>query len=169
MNRIVIAAVILCITLSACGGSSSPSSSTTTVVSAATTTASPATDVSVPFANVATTTTIALSRDARLAVERCRNALGQLFASQIGPLGGGHKQLKETEMLCDEASLQLEADNPPTGSAASEINVAIKGLQLSLGFADLKVLSDKFDIEAEHTLQAAVDLFDAKVDEFLAA
>lgn len=122
-----------------------------------------------PFANVATTTSVAMSRDARLAMERCRKALGQFFASQIGPLGGGHAQIKETEALCDEAELQLTADNPSSGSVSGQLVAELARLKLSIGFADLKVLSDKFDTAAEQTLQTDVDAFDKKVDELLGA
>lgn len=157
-SPLVLAAVIVCV---ACGSDAKTAPETMAVAATSSTTTSPSPST------VATTTTVAISRDARLAMERCRDALGQFFASQVGALGGGRKELNDAGDLCDEAELQLKADNPPSGSLGDQLIEQILGLKVSMGFADLKLLSDKFDVTAEHTLQDAVDKFDKKVDALL--
>lgn len=152
-------ALIVLIACGSSGAKATPAQTLPIATAAETTTTASST--------VPTTTTVAISRDARLAVERCRDALGQFFASQIGTLGGGRTQLNDAGQLCDEAELQLKADNPPSGSVGDQLVGQILGLKVSMGFADLKLSSDKFDVTAEHTLQDAIDKFDKKVDELL--
>lgn len=154
MNRIVIASAVLCFTLSACGGSSSPSTSPTptTVASAPTTTRAPAA--------VTTTSTIPLSRDARLAVERCRKALGPFFAQQVSI---DSTYLDVAQSACDEAKVQLVADNPVAGTVASDLTFAVSQVNITLGFAKLAVLTSGLDAGLMASIQKSVDDFEKTV------
>ena len=134
--------------VSACGGSTEASSATIAVAAETATSAT-------------TSTPGAISRDARLAVGRCQAALGQFFAVQID-LDGTDERLKLAEAACTEAKLLLDADSPLPGSTGSELAVAVAGLEASLGFAGQNLINDAFDIDAQYTLQTAVDTFKAK-------
>jgi hypothetical protein len=93
-----------------------------------------------------TTTEAGLSRDARLALSRCWDALGP-FLAELATLGG--TDIEDAKALCEDAKLQVEVDG---GDA--QLVVALAEVNLTLAFARLDQLTGSIDVAA---LQAEID------------
>lgn len=164
MNVRFVPLALAAMVLSACGGSSSGSTTTptTTAASAVTTTTTLKRVIVLP-----STTTIAVTRDSRLALGRCTDALGPLFAESVAL---DPSRLDTARSACDDAKLQLEADGVAVldySQPGSDLLAALEFMNLTMSFAALKVAGDSFDATAQVTLQKAADEFDAKVEKLL--
>jgi hypothetical protein len=139
-----LAAVMASMVGTACDteGTASPSATV-----AATTLPAPTTTAAA-VSTVAPTTTEAggLSRDARLALSRCWDALGP-FLAELATLGG--TDLEDAKVLCEDAKLQVEVDG---GDA--QLVVALAEVNLTLAFAKLDQLTGSIDAAS---LQAEID------------
>lgn len=94
-----------------------------------------------------TTTTIAFSRESRLAVTKC----GDLFItdwSQLVALESIGKtnspKLDAAATVCTEADQQLKADNGPVGSRIAHMLDATDSLLAALGVAKQQIAADHF-------------------------
>lgn len=140
MRRLVLISALV---LAACG-----SDAASPVATAPTPTTTTSTSTSVP----ATSTTAAtLSRDALLAVERCRAALGPLFAEQVA-LDASY--ITAAQDACDEAKIQLDVEDP---TVAHPLAVAVATINVHLAFAALDVAGGTFDAAKQQKLQTDID------------
>jgi hypothetical protein len=106
---------------------------------------------------------VTLSRDTRLAIDRCRQAVAppfvELFAVRLSL--GGPPAVPSARAPCSEAKVQLVADNPSPGSPGAGLVSALSELDTALLVAVGDGLAGSFDAAAQKTLQDAVDSFDS--------
>lgn len=150
------ATVLLLATLtvaSACGGSGD-SATTTPATTAAATTIAATTTAATSTTAAATTTTVpapTLSREARLAVQRCLDATPTILAFNVGYDGGS--ALDDPIALCDEALTQVTTD-----LKGSQLAIAISTLNVALANANFQAVADgEFDTTEQQTLIAALN------------
>lgn len=134
------------VVLAACGGGSG----TTDTVAA--TTIAPATTQAPAPTDAPTTTAAGMSRDATLAVARCADSFGFLFAESVSL---DRSRLTDAIDLCDEATLQVKLEP----GAPAGLKVALLTLAVDLAKANVAALGGGLDVDGQATLQAAVDAF----------
>ena len=144
--RLRVVAVGVGVALSACGSSSASTAATTAAPSIVTTTSIAPATPTIPQATstiAATTTTVGFSRESRLAVGSCRDALADMnFARGVAVESIDHTsspKLDAAQALCKEAVRQLKADNAPSGSLVDHMLVATMKIDLDLSFAAVEV------------------------------
>lgn len=152
-----ILAATIAVAVSACGGSAAPPVQTSTPTTPVTATEAPASTVAAP-----STTVAPFSRESRLAVMRCSEAMGSGFALQVSI---DATLLATARPLCTEAATQVDADSDTSGTRGSHMAFEMSQLNGALSFADLQVGGDAFDEDGQTMLQDAVDDFDATVGE----
>ena len=133
----------------ACGGGSGASTASSTVAATVAATDPPASITQPP-----TTTVADMSRDAVLAVSRCADQFGFLFAEQVSI---DESYLTAAQDVCDEATLQVDIEP----AAPAGLLDALRLLAVDLAIANLDVVMGEFTVSAQDKLQVAVDVFTA--------
>lgn len=122
----------------------------------ASTTTEPATTTTNPYTATVATTVPELSRDARVALARCFEALHP-FLAESAALGGD--DIDVAKDACDEAKLQLDVDD-----ADPDLTLAVAEANLVLAFAKVDQIGGSID---EAALQADVDRISAELAKWM--
>lgn len=165
MTKICTLLAAVALTLAACG--SAAPTATGTVPATVTTIAAPASSTTKAVTTTthpkSTSTTVApFSRDSRLAVLRCNEALGSTFALEVIL---DARRLTTAQSLCKEAAAQVEVDRPTSGSRGGHMSSEMDYVNGALAYADITLGFGSFDDKAQKELQDSVDGFDKTVVE----